>query len=61
VIRSYNAGIEGKDLPEMPIAGDMVASELEVLCKDEKKCFHLNNWLNELFLFRQQYLIYKRI
>jgi hypothetical protein len=50
----------GKDLPEMPLAGDMVALEIEQLCADSHTCFHLNNWLNELYLFRQQYLIYRK-
>ena len=61
VTRSYNTCIVGKDLPDMPVAGDMVASEIEKLCTDSFKCFHLNNWLNELYLFKQQYLIYKRV
>lgn len=42
----------------MPLAGDNVANELEQLCKNEQNCFYLNNWLNELYLFKQQYLIY---
>lgn len=60
VTKSYNSCLKGADLPEMPIAGEKVASELEVLCKDEKNCFHLNNWLNELYVFRQQHLIYRK-
>jgi hypothetical protein len=46
------------DLPEMPIAGEKVANELELLCND-KNCFHLNNWLNELYLFKAQYEVYR--
>ena len=59
--KSYNTCIVGKDLPEMPIAGDMVALEIEQVCVDTHKCLHLNNWLNNLYLFRQQYLIYRKV
>jgi hypothetical protein len=44
----------------MPLAGDEVASEIEQLCKNEQTCFKLNNWLNELTLFRKQYLVYTK-
>lgn len=46
------------ELPDMPLAGPKVASELAKIC-DDKKCHHLNMWLNELYLFREEYLIYK--
>lgn len=42
----------------MPKAGPEVAKELEDLCQ-ENKCQHLNGWLNELYFFKQEYLIYK--
>jgi hypothetical protein len=42
------------DYPEFPIAGDKVANELEELCTNET-CCHLNNWLNELYLFKAHY------
>ena len=58
--KSYNTCLKGEDLPEMPLAGEMVALEIEQVCTDSHKCFHLNNWLNELYLFRKQYLIYKK-
>jgi hypothetical protein len=45
----------------MPLGGDKVALEIERLCKNEQDCFNLNNWLNELYLFRQQYLVYIKI
>lgn len=38
----------------MPIAGVKVAEELDQNCTGEK-CPNLNNWLNELYLFKQQY------
>lgn len=40
------------------MAGPKVAAELEKIC-NEKSCYHLNNWLNELFLFKCQYEIYR--
>ena len=50
--------ISNLDLPEMPLAGSRVADELEALCIGNK-CYNLNNWLNELYLFREQYQVYK--
>jgi hypothetical protein len=55
---NYKAYLFGDDLPDMPKAGKEVARELEVVC-DDVKCLHLNNWLNELYFFKQEYLIYK--
>jgi hypothetical protein len=54
---SYS-GLKGSDLPNIPIAGSKVAEELKEICPGNK-CLHLNNWLNELYLFKQEYLIYK--
>lgn len=54
---SYNK-IPKLNLPEMPIAGDRVASELVAVC-DKIKCPNTNNWLNELYLFSQQYNVYR--
>lgn len=42
----------------MPIAGSKVANELQNVCTKEK-CNNLNEWLNRLYAFRVQYLIYK--
>ena len=42
----------------MPVAGKEVASELNVNCSQEK-CPKTNDWLNKLYLFRQQYAIYR--
>jgi hypothetical protein len=44
----------------MPIAGEKVANEIALICND-KSCYHLNNWLNELYLFKSQYEIYRTI
>lgn len=46
------------NLPEMPVGGSKVANELDIVC-NKQKCPNVINWLNELYLFRQQYLIYK--
>lgn len=43
----------------MPVAGPKVADELEKLCEPWDSCYNLNNWLNELYLFKLQYEIYK--
>jgi hypothetical protein len=48
-----------QDLPDMPLAGAKVANELTAICTD-KTCLHLNDWLNELYLFKQEYKIHKR-
>ena len=50
--------LKGSYLPDMPKAGTEVAKELDELCQDNK-CLHLNRWLNKLYLFKQEYLIYK--
>jgi len=57
-VRGSCSGLKGSDLPNMPIAGKDVAKELEEVCQGNK-CLHLNNWLNELYFFKQEYLIYK--
>jgi hypothetical protein len=46
------------DLPEMPLAGASVATELKSVCTQDK-CKNLNEWLNRLYAFRSQYLIYR--
>lgn len=45
-------------LPDMPIAGNMVANELINVCTEED-CKHLTQWLNDLYRFRLQYIIYQ--
>jgi len=57
---NYKACITTLDLPTMPLAGSKVADELELVCTGNK-CYNLNNWLNELYLFREQYQIYKSV
>jgi hypothetical protein len=42
----------------MPIAGEEVANELVEVCRGQT-CPYLNNWLNELYLFKQEYTIYQ--
>jgi hypothetical protein len=46
-------------LPNMPIAGDEVGNELKLVCSPPAKCINLNNWLNELYIFKAKYIIYK--
>lgn len=43
----------------MPIAGAKVAAELEKVC-DQEKCVHLTDYFNRLYVFKQEYEIYKR-
>jgi hypothetical protein len=57
---NYKTCITTLDLPVIPLAGSKVADELEMLCTNNK-CYNLNNWLNELYLFREQYQIYRSI
>jgi hypothetical protein len=46
------------NLPEMPLASSKVADELQTLCVKDS-CKNINDWLNRLYNFRVQYLIYK--
>jgi len=46
------------NLPEMPVAGESVANEIKAVCLPNK-CPNLNNWLNELYVFKAKYIIYK--
>ena len=55
-----NCNINNIILPEMPIAGEEVAKELENFCSSPEKCIKLNNWLNKLYQFKVKYLIYKK-
>lgn len=55
--KSYNKPVQ-LDLPDMSIAGPKVAKELAKVCTD-KKCPNLINWLNEISIFKEEYLIYK--
>jgi hypothetical protein len=40
------------------MAGKAVAAELKSVCTPEK-CKNLNEWLNKLYAFRMQYLVYR--
>ena len=42
----------------MPIAAVKVADELAQVCNNEK-CPNTNKWLNDLYLFKQQYTLYR--
>ena len=42
----------------MPIAGVKVADELAQVCA-VTKCPNTNKWLNDLYLFKQQYALYR--
>jgi len=57
-VKESFSGLRGSDLPDMPTLDKNVADELEEICKDNK-CEHLNSWLNDLYFFKQEYLIYK--
>lgn len=52
------SGLKGSDLPDMPTLDKKVANELEEICQGNK-CYYLNSWLNELYFFKQEYLVYK--
>jgi hypothetical protein len=60
VTKNSRTCVSNLDLPVMPLAGSKVADELETVCTGNK-CYNLNNWLNELYLFREQYQVYKSI
>jgi hypothetical protein len=54
-----NVCISTLDLPPLPMPGKEVADELEPLCSPTSKCEHYNNWLNQFYLFADQYNIYR--
>ena len=56
---SSRTPIGNSDLPIMPMAGKKVGDEMAKLC-DDIKCYHLNNWLNDLYIFRKKYKIYRK-
>ena len=55
---NYEKPMSVINLPEMPIAGIKVADELKAICTKDK-CNNINDWLNRLYVFRVQYLIYR--
>jgi hypothetical protein len=42
----------------MPIAGKRVGDELGGVCTGET-CPNINDWLNELYLFKQEYKVHR--
>jgi hypothetical protein len=46
------------DLPPLPMPDGKVADELEPLCSSSS-CENYNNWLNQFYLFADQYNIYR--
>ena len=55
---SYRAASRVDIMPQMPIAGPRVARELSSVCNGDT-CPCINDWLNELYLFKQEYKIHK--
>ena len=47
------------NLPEMPTISLEAIKEVKSVCIPRKSCDNLNNWLNELYVFRVKYNIYK--
>jgi hypothetical protein len=47
-------------MPEMPVAGAKVAEELSTRNCSKEQCPNLNNWLNEIYLFKLKYEIYRQ-
>ena len=55
------ANYKGKvTMPEMPVAGAKVAEELSTRNCSKEQCPNLNNWLNEIYLFKLKYEIYRK-
>jgi hypothetical protein len=53
-----NVCISTLDLPPLPMPDGKVADELEPLCSSSS-CENYNNWLNQFYLFADQYNIYR--
>jgi len=47
------------NLPPLPLMSDSANNEFKKLCIPYNKCDSLNNWLNELYLFKLKYDIYR--
>jgi hypothetical protein len=57
VKKTYNRKIR---LPEFPLAGNLVANELEFLCfYSPDHCININDYLNKLYKFKTMYNLYK--
>lgn len=56
----YNSAPKYYNLPEVPIAGPKVADELDKFClPDNGQCKNINKWLNDLYIFKIKYGIYR--
>lgn len=60
VTKSSKTCLSNLDLPVIPLAGERVADELELVCT-ETECQNLNNWLNELATFKEEYEVVKSV
>lgn len=60
VTKSSKTCLSNLDLPVMPLAGERVVNELELVCT-ETECHNLNNWFNELAIFREEYEVVKSV
>jgi len=60
VTKNSNACLSNLDLPVMPLAGERVVNELELVCT-EVECYNLNSWFNELAIFREEYEVVKSV
>ncbi len=47
------------NLPPLPLMSESATNEFKKLCVPYNKCDNLNNWLNELYLFKLKYDIYR--
>jgi hypothetical protein len=60
VKKTCNPSICSITLPDFPIAGNLVANDLEFLCSyNIDKCININNYLNKLYRFKTMYNLYK--
>lgn len=46
------------NLPPLPLMSQKATNEFKKLCIPSNKCDNINNWLNELYLFKLKYDIY---
>lgn len=58
--KTTNSNVTKISLPEFPIAGKAVAQELSTRNCSKEQCPNLNNWLNEIYLFKLKYEIYRQ-
>lgn len=47
------------NLPDMPLINQKAVEEIKQICIPRKSCDNFNNWLNELYVFRIKYYVYK--